>query len=92
MRLMWYDFEIRHVPGRDLYTADTLSRAPTQMPSKEDIVLQSEATLFVNYVSHTLPASDQRLDQIRSHQWEDETCREIVMCKKVGQIKVGLKD
>ena len=74
MRLMWYDFEIRHVPGRDLYTADTLSRAPTQIPSKEDIVLQSEATLFVNYVSHTLPASDQRLDQIRSHQWEDETC------------------
>ena len=37
MRLMRYEFEVNHVPGKLLYTADTLSRSPVDIgaPDKE---------------------------------------------------------
>ena len=38
MRLAKFDYSIHHVPGKELYTADTLSRAPTETSDKEDKV------------------------------------------------------
>ena len=77
MRLMRYSYQITHVPGRDLYTADTLSRAPSCDQSPEEVTLESEVTAFVNMICRSMPATDQRLEQIRHHQWEDVVCQEI---------------
>ena len=33
-RLAWYDYLITHVPGKLLYTADALSRAPVTLRNK----------------------------------------------------------
>ena len=84
IRLMWFDFKITHVPGKELYTADTLSRAPGREPSNADMVFQTETSAFVNLVHKSLPASDQRLESIRSHQWEDDVLREILTYVQEG--------
>ena len=73
LRLMRYSYVIQHVPGCELYTADTLSRTP--LSSTADQSFETETNSFVNSVISCLPASDVRLEQIRSHQKEDETCR-----------------
>jgi hypothetical protein len=36
MRLMRYEYDIYHIPGKNLYTADALSRSPQRGMSKED--------------------------------------------------------
>ena len=70
---MRYSCIIQHVPGRDPYTADALSRTPLSITTDQS--LEKETTSYVNSIIGGLPASDMRLDQIPSHQKEDETCR-----------------
>lgn len=63
--MMRFDFTISHVPGKDLVIADTLSRAPSREPTKEDQLLQQETRVFIDSVMQNLPATEQRLDEIR---------------------------
>ena len=76
LRLMRYTFEIVHIPGKDLKTADTLSRAPIVSSSTTN--LEQDINLYVQSVVENLPASDVRLEQIRLHQQEDITCRTLM--------------
>ena len=46
LHLMCFTFNIRHVPGKNLITADTLSRAPASCAHFEDKTLRSEVTAF----------------------------------------------
>ena len=61
---MRYTFDIVHVPGKQLYTADTLSRAPVNKLTEGDSAFEEEVTAYVNLIMQTLPASDHRLEQI----------------------------
>ena len=47
MRMMRYDFTITHVPGKNLITADALSRAPSSPASSDDQSLQAEVDAYV---------------------------------------------
>ena len=58
---MKYDFHIHHVPGKNLITAEALSRSPTCSTTPEDKELQDEAAALVAAVTDALPATDQRL-------------------------------
>ena len=76
MRLMRFDFAITHVPGKLMYTADSLSRSPHECKDQESKSwndLHDEVEAYVNAVLVTLPASDQRLDEIRSELKNDDT-------------------
>ena len=74
MRMMQFLFTISHVPGKDLAIADTLSRAPASTPTADDESLQHEVTSYVKFVVEHLPATEQRLEEIRECQRTDKVC------------------
>ena len=77
LRLMRFDFSIAHVPGKDLCTADTLSRTPVVGPSTSDHTFQQEVQAFLDVVTDNLPATDNRLSEIRSQQEQDPICQQL---------------
>ena len=75
MRLMKYSFHIHHVPGKELVTADTISRAPIRKPPTEiDKRLTEDWSLYVANIFKNLPASERKLEEIRLHQQDDGIC------------------
>ena len=74
MRLMRLSYKVIHVPGKELFTADTLSRAP--VTETTEYPLTDEVEAFVNVVTQGMPATDQRMEQLKKHHLEDEVCRE----------------
>ena len=89
LRMMRYNFTISHVPGKKLLIADTLSRAPCNIPAHADTLLQEEVRAFVRVVMQSFPATDQRLEQIKTLQKEDSTCREVVQYCQTGWPKAS---
>ena len=87
MRLLRFDFTLSHVPGKSRMTADTLSRAPLDKGPidsvehderhKED-ELRREAEAYVRAILIYLPASDSRLDEIRSELKKDEILKVVI--------------
>ena len=74
LRLAGFDYTIYHVPGKLLYTADTLSRAPITNAEVDDIRVQEEAEALLESVVDSLPTSPQRLEIYRKAQDEDDIC------------------
>ena len=70
-----YDYSISHVPGKLLYTADTLSR--DLIVQQDQCNLEKEVETFVDAVmDFSLPATPQRLEIYREMQEKDE----VAMC------------
>ena len=95
MRLMRFSFTISHVPGRDLITADALSRAPVATSSAADDQLRQDVQAYVSLVMDNLPATDKRLQEIQQVQQDDEVSKRIALyCKEGwperGRLKVPL--
>ena len=76
LRLDRYSYDITKVPGKELYTADTLSRAPiSELSSTDSTALEELAELcMMGAISH-LPASSQRLKVYREAQSKDPVCK-----------------
>ena len=53
---MQFNYTISHVPGKLLYTADTLSRAPVDSADKT-VIVDAETEMFVQAVISHLPVS-----------------------------------
>ena len=77
LRLMRFCYSISHVPGKDLVTADTLSRTPVSLPTAKEEEFQQEVCAFLDLVVNNLPATDTRLRDIQSHQDSDPACSQI---------------
>ena len=60
---MRFSFTIAHVPGKELNTADTLSRAP--VAELDESNLSSETKEYVHAIVNNLPASEEHLRVIR---------------------------
>ena len=78
LRLSRFDYSISHVPGKLLYTADTLSRAPVASTCSAHIQEEAQTEFFASALVSTLPASQDRLDEYRTAQQEDNTCRQLI--------------
>ena len=76
LRLSQFSYDISHVPGKLLCTADALSRAPTtHVPrDKEEVEMET----FVQAIVSSLPASTARLGQYSKSQEEDSICSQII--------------
>ena len=77
MRMMRFSYHIVFTAGKNLATADALSRAPTSKPGKEEERKEEETVAYVRSVVECLPASDQRLEEVRREQELDDTCRNV---------------
>ena len=66
IRLSRFDYHIEHVPGKLLYTADTLSRLPVSLVDIREITLQDKAEMFAAVAISNLPASTERVDIYKS--------------------------
>jgi hypothetical protein len=78
MRLVRFDFSISHVAGKDLNIADTLSRAPVENMSQSDTDFKNETKAFVDVVMNNLPASQNRIELIKTESAKDEICRNLI--------------
>ena len=66
LRLDRFDYTIHHAPGKELYTADALSRAPSSVAGIVSQKFQTELEEFIDTVTSILPASKDRLEEYRS--------------------------
>ena len=82
MRLLRFDFTISHVLGKELTTADALSRALSKSTSR--VKQEEDIELYVENILLQLPASDKRLEEIAAAQKEDPICRKLFECCKEG--------
>ena len=74
LRMDRFDFNINHVPGKHLCTADTLSRSPVARAGPNSVAFEKEIESFVEAVVTTLPASSKRLQVYRDAQTNDPVC------------------
>ena len=82
---MRYDFSISHVPGKDLIIADALSHAPDKGSKPHDTDLQhSEVKEYVNHIISSLPATEERLEQIWREQQQDTVCQRLTQYCQQG--------
>ena len=82
LRLTRFKYKIFHVPGKLLYTADTLSRAPVDSnPSNKQ---EADTEEFVQAVVAYLPAGKERLDEYRQKQQLDAVCSQVIEYCKSG--------
>ena len=85
LRLSRFDYEITqisHVPGKLLYTADALSRAP--IPSSDVTTIDKNIESSVNVLLSQLPASPDRLKEYQCAQQDDPTCSLVITYCKQG--------
>ena len=78
MKLLRYSFKAEHVPGKDLKDADAFSRAPTEKPTAEDELKNEEITAYVQAVVEHLPASDEKLAEIKEETEKDAVLQEVL--------------
>ena len=76
LRLTRFNYSIEHVPGKLLYTADTLSRAPLREEIDKSIQNGTESLMEIAITN--LPASEQRLQQYKNAQMVDPICQTII--------------
>ena len=66
---------ISHVAGKELCTADTISRAPVDIPDSQSQKLQQDVTAYVELMIDHLPATEKKLKEIQKEQEEDPACK-----------------
>ena len=79
LRLARYQYTAKHVPGKFLVIADTLSRAPVPQSSEDKCAseLQHEVKVFVDSVTLNLPATEPRLKEYQQAQLDDPICSQV---------------
>ena len=86
-----FNYSIKHVPGKHLYTADTLSRSPlTSTEGSSDLEELAELAAAAT-VAH-LPASTERLETYRREQKVDPTCLIVRRYCQTGWPEQGSMD
>ena len=82
LRLMCYNYNVKHVEGKTQTTADALSRAPVLEPDKAAINLLTDVSVHAEKCIKTLPASSRKIQEIKEVQHSDpETAKVIQYCK-----------
>ena len=63
--------EMKHVPGKEMYMSDTLSRQFPVESDEKSMIDDEEISTFLESIVSSLPVSDVKLQQIIAAQAED---------------------
>ena len=85
LRLMRFDFTISRVLGKELNTADALSRATVAEMEESD--LSTVTNEYVHAIVNNLPASEERLRIIREQQDKDPVCKQLKRYCVSGEVE-----
>ena len=86
--LQKYNFDLENIPGKQLFTADALSRAFHQSESsKAEPSITEEVEAYVNTIVTPLPVATTRLDEIK-----EETLKDPNLLKPANTIMKGWPD
>lgn len=75
LKLQKYDLEVHYMKGKELYVADTLSRAYLTVPSTDNDIEDLE--FAVHALVRNLPVSDSKLSQLQSATQADEQMQKL---------------
>ena len=79
LRLSRYSYSVEYVPGKLLYTADTLSRHVASTSVSDEAEKSSQdVNCFINAMVSSLPASTSTLSAYRTAQAADSTCQKVI--------------
>jgi hypothetical protein len=84
LRLSKYSIDIEFVPGKNMYIADTLSRAYSDPPRSTPSVEDEDVELRVHSLVAQLPLSDSRVKQFRDAVAQDEVLQSIIAIYRDG--------
>ena len=77
LRLDRFRYQILHVPGKQVYIADTLSRVQVSSPTQTDTVLEELTEMAATGHINHLPASPTTLDRYRVAQDQEQLCATV---------------
>ena len=83
LRLARFSYSVVHSPGKLMYTADTLSRAPRSIVDN-DQTLEEETQCIMEVTVNSLPATQKRLQEYGKAQASDSVCSTIVKYCQIG--------
>lgn len=72
---MGYAYTISHVTGKNIATADVLSRAPERTTGDRN--QETEINLYTHQVMSSFPATEIRLQQIKDQQDRDDMLKQV---------------
>ena len=78
LRLMQFDYTISHVPGKLLYTADTLSRSPQEYLGQDEYLAELTEEQMTTTTTNEFPTTTHSLETYRQAQREDPVCSQIM--------------
>lgn len=81
LKLLKYEFEIKYVPGNQMFLADTLSRA---FPKDEIIKDDPEMLNVIHSISKHLPMSENRFTQFKQETESDAVLQRVIKYIKEG--------
>lgn len=79
MRLMRYSYTIKHIPGKSLTTADTLSRLPlSNSVTGADTDLMEDTNIYLESVLEGFPTSSKYLADLQEQLMSDSVCSQVM--------------
>ena len=84
LRLSRFLYDIQHIPGKLLYTADTLSRDPDTSESSEAESSSKDVDRFVEAIVSAIPASEEQVSHYQTAQEQDSICAKVLLYCREG--------
>ncbi|GAB1610332.1 uncharacterized protein K02A2.6-like, partial [Argonauta hians] len=78
IRLMRFNFNVVHIPGKELVIADALSRSPAPRAPAEASETEEAVSAFVDGVESSWPIATTRLDQLRAATVHDPKLQKVI--------------
>ena len=78
MRLLRFSYSISFLPGKLMYIPDLLSRTVCDELTAQDQFDCESTEMYVDSVVKSLPATDQRLEEIKTKQKSDYVCGKLI--------------